>query len=88
VKRFNKDPRELQRFQEVNIHGNQILNTLIGDIPYASLGLSYCIESVWYKFHFVGFDGRWARFVQSVVSSPMMGAMKVKSIQYVDLEIA
>lgn len=87
VTNFNKIPRSMLEFHKLNIVNNQLIETLLGHIPFLHLDASYQIRNKWYKFQLCYTFGNVLRFAQLDVSSPLEGEQKITHIRFIDIEV-
>ncbi len=78
---------QLKMLRNVHINGNEILDAIIGHIPYMNLDISYQINSNWYKFKFINKIGNNFVFEQYTMSPPEKGGF-IQTIRYVYIELA
>ena len=81
-----EDLYNLKRLREVNIYGNDILNAIIGHIPYMNLDISYKINNNWYKFKFLKTVGKNLVFEQYTMSDPHINN-QIQTVRHVYIEL-
>lgn len=87
TEKFNKIPRPMLDFHQINFNNNLLISTLIGHIPFVHMDACYQIRNNWYKFQLCFAQGNILRFAQLDVTSPLDGEQKVKNIRYIDIEM-